>query len=110
MHRPIDILDDPPNLSSRGAERVSEFPESPRSADGRRHRLGRQRRRSRYRAKRIPCEMIAVADAAVVASVIVVEVEGGGGLLRVVELHVEGDRDDDDDGDQLMRDRQVIDR
>ena len=43
--------------------------------------------------------MIAVADAAVVgASVIVVEVEGGGGLLRVVELH--GDRDRRD-GDQL---------
>ena len=91
---------DTPNLSNnRGpSDGVSEFPESPRTADGRRHRLGRQRRRSRYRAKRIPCEMIAVADAAVVASVIVVEVEGGGGLLRVVELH--GDRDRGD-GDQL---------
>ena len=83
--------DDTPKLSNREAEKGSErargFPESAGAADGRRHRLGPGRRRLR-RTKSI----------ALMAVVVVVEVERGGGLLGVVELH--GD-------DQWMRWRQV---
>lgn len=53
------------------------FPESPRAVDGRRHRLGRRRRRSRSRSNRLLS--------------FVIKVEGRGGFLRVVELHRDGE-------------------
>ena len=84
--------DDTPKLSNReaekGSERVRGFPESAGAADGRRHRLGPGRRLRRTKG---------IALMAVVVAV-VVEVERGGGLLGVVELH--GD-------DQWMQWRQV---
>ena len=97
MHRRIDILDgryseiiEPRSRErERESERVRGFPESAGAADGRRHRLGPGRRLRRTKG------------IALMAVVVVVEVERGGGLLGVVELHGGGG------DDQWMQWRQV---